>query len=351
MSTTTPPSTNHPRPGKRSSDHGIWEPRDAPPAGYTMSSTSNLLVCFTCGTQFDVEEASVLKTCRICDDPRQFVPPTGQSFTTLSELKASNRYHNEWKAIDGDDRFWSIRTEPQMAIGQRAILVKTEAGNVLWDCITYLDQDTADWINSLGGLAAIVISHPHYYSTHLEWAEEFNCPVYLSWEDKEWLNRHDRLGKARCFIEGPSVELELNGEMSGITAIKLGGHFPGSLVLLAFGRLMIADTIVTTPSGKGDWSSGPAGPQAERPEGLNSYSFLWSIPNMIPLSAEEVEGMWNLLKKYGFSSTHGAFPGMDIHDGFGGSKKGVKQRILDSMQIQVRRMGWQDHTFLKEVVK
>jgi glyoxylase-like metal-dependent hydrolase (beta-lactamase superfamily II) len=214
-----------------------------------MSHTDSLLICTACGTQFDVDDPSLLTRCRICDDPRQFVPPTGQAFTTLAQLKKEG-HQNNWKQFDDDERFWSIWTEPKVAIGQRCILIKTPMGNILWDCITYLDGETIDRINGMGGLAAIVISHPHYYSTHLEWAETFDCPVYLSWEDKEWLNRLDRLGKARTFVEGKEEEIEVRGEKTGVKILKLGGHFPGSLVLLAFGHLLIADTLVTTPSGK-----------------------------------------------------------------------------------------------------
>jgi glyoxylase-like metal-dependent hydrolase (beta-lactamase superfamily II) len=317
-----------------------------PPAG--VMSTDNLLICKACGTQFDVENRQLLKRCRICDDPRQFVPPTGQAFTTLAELK-SGCYQNKWKQFEDDDRFYSIWTEPKVAIGQRCILIKTPLGNVLWDCITYLDQETISRINEMGGLAAIVISHPHYYTTHLEWADTFDCPVYLSWEDKEWLNRLDRLGKARTFIEGKEEEIEVRGEKTGVKALKLGGHFPGSLVILAFGRLLVADTLVTTPAGLGDWSKGPDEGKGGRPPGMNSYTFMWSIPNMIPLSAEEIAGMWAVLGKHDFESTHGAFVGTEIKDGHGGSEAGVKRRVLESMQIQVGRMV-KDHAFLKETM-
>lgn len=60
--------------------------------------------------------------------------------------------------------------------------------------------------------------------------------------------------------------------------------------------------------------------------------------------------MWDLLKNVKFTSTHGAFKGMDIYDGLGGSKRSVKGRVLDSMQIQVRRMGWEKHEFLSIIV-
>ncbi|CAG8952821.1 hypothetical protein HYFRA_00007534 [Hymenoscyphus fraxineus] len=327
-------------------DFNIYNNSDTPPAGYTASPTFQLLICAACGTQYDTTDPSHLSNCRICDDPRQYVPPNGQHFTTLSTLlNTSPPYRNKWTPFPSDDRFWSLWTEPKFAIGQRAILIKTPLGNILWDCITFLDKQTTAWINSQGGLAAIIISHPHYYTTHLEWAEVFDCPVYLSWEDVSWLNRLDRLGKARCFIEGKSEEIEIRGQKSGVVALKLGGHFPGSLVCLAFKRLLVADTLLTTPAGVGDWSQSKSG---GRPVGMNSYSFMWSIPNFIPLSPEEIEGMWERMKYYTFVSTHGAFVGQDINDGHGGSEKGVKQRVLESMQIQVRRMGWKEHSFLKE---
>lgn len=318
------------------------------PASSMVSQTENLLICTACGTQFDEESRSLLTRCRICDDPRQFVPPSGQAFTTMSDLKRG-LYKNRWKRIDEDeDRLWMIWTEPQFAIGQRAILIKTPQGNILWDCIAFLDGETVDWINELGGLAAIVISHPHYYTTHLEWAEAFECPVYLAWEDKGWLNRLDRLGKARTFIEGTEEEIEVRGEKTGVLILKPGGHFPGSLCALAYDRLLIADTVVTTPSGKGDWSKGPDGGKVGRPEGMNTYAFMWSIPNMTPLPPDEIQRMWDVLKKYEFTHTHGAFHDMEVRDGGNGSNTTVKQRILESMQIQVKASGWKEHALLKE---
>lgn len=88
-----------------------------------------------------------------------------------------------------------------------------------------LDQPTIDFIKERGGLKAIAISHPHFYSTHLEWAKEFDCPVYLSDEDKEWVNSDDVEGR-RIFYECETVEI-----LPGATMVKLGGHFPGSSML------------------------------------------------------------------------------------------------------------------------
>jgi hypothetical protein len=69
---------------------------------------------------------------------------------------------------------------------------------------------------------------------------------------------------------------------------------------------------------------------------------------MIPLGAEEISGMWAVLKNYEFESTHGAFVNTEVKDGTNGSNTGVKRRVLESMQIQVKRMGWRNHAFLDE---
>lgn len=56
----------------------------------------------------------------------------------------------------------------------------TPDGNILWDCISLLDEATVDIINALGGLKAIAISHPHYYATNAVWSATFgNVPVYI----------------------------------------------------------------------------------------------------------------------------------------------------------------------------
>jgi hypothetical protein len=259
-------------------------------------TSGDLLVCTACGTQFEEQDSNTLTSCRICDDrplsrlriscfrvktnftlyaARQFVPPTGQSFTTLKALynSTSPKYVNKHKTLDADDRFISLWTEPKFGIGQRAILIRTPSGNVLWDLIAYLDDETITWIKSIGGLKGIVISHPHYYTTHVEWAKIFNCPVYFSKEDEEWLNRRS---DAQKFIEKEEIEIA----KTGVMAIKLGGHFPGSLVCLYDGRLLIADTLLMTPAGVGNWKDKP------RPNGMNSFAFMWSIPNVRRLGCE-----------------------------------------------------------------
>ena len=134
---------------------------------------ADLQICKTCGIQHSTNSIEELKNeCPICLDPRQFVPPTGQAWITLTSLR-DGQHKNIFHPMDTEEtstaNLIAIRTEPQVAIGQTAYLVRTPEGNVLWDCITLLDNETIDAIKSLGGLKAIAISHPHFFSTHIEY--------------------------------------------------------------------------------------------------------------------------------------------------------------------------------------
>ena len=108
--------------------------------------------------------------CTICTDARQFVGLDGQQWITLAQLKSTHR-NNIRKEESG---LYSIVTEPAFAIGERAFLLQTPGGNVLWDCITLIDDETIRALNNLGGVAAIAISHPHYYTSMIEWSVAFN---------------------------------------------------------------------------------------------------------------------------------------------------------------------------------
>lgn len=118
-------------------------------------------ICVTCGTQFPQSEQPP-SACPICLDQRQYVGHKGQQWTTLEQLYKEG-YHNVFK--EHEPGLIGVGTEPRFAIGQRALLVQTEQGNLLWDCMTLLDEETKREIERLGGLRAIAISHPHYYST------------------------------------------------------------------------------------------------------------------------------------------------------------------------------------------
>jgi hypothetical protein len=196
----------------------------------------------------------------------------------------------------------SITTQPAFGINQRAQLLRTPHGNILWDCIALVDRATVEMIKAMGGIKAIAISHPHYYTTMTEWSAALgNAPIYLHAADKKWIMRN---GPTVSLWEGQSKEL-----LPGLTLICAGGHYPGGTVLhWAEGA-----------GGKGALLSGDI---VQVVQDNKSVSFMWSFPNFIPLSGPRVEGVVNALKPYTFDRIHGAFTDRTIwSDG-----KGVLER-------------------------
>jgi hypothetical protein len=240
-------------------------------------------LCVTCGTQFAPSNESPAK-CPICTDPRQFVGFDGQQWTTLEELRRDHQ--NVIK--QEEPGLYSIHTQPHFAIGQRAFLVQTPLGNVLWDCVALLDQATIERLGALGGVAAIAISHPHYYTSVVEWSIAFgNAPVHLHVEDRQWVMRpHANIR----FWSGDRGAL-----VDSLTLIHTPGHFDGFQALHWPGG---AD-------GKGVLLSGD---QPQVCMDTRWVSFMYSYPNYIPLGARVVRQIVETLEPYVFDRIHGAFP-------------------------------------------
>src|SRR3546814_13847495 len=52
------------------------------------------------------------------------------------------------------------------------------------------DLDTVARVREAGGIRAIAISHPHYYSGMVEWSRAFGgVPILLHAADREWVMR------------------------------------------------------------------------------------------------------------------------------------------------------------------
>lgn len=213
----------------------------------------------------------------------------------------------------------------------------------MWDMIALLDQPTVDKINELGGLKAIVVSHPHYFTTWADWSRTFNCPVFLGAPDSKWIQRKDAPGADLRLLSEDYTRI-LPSEISGVTAILTGGHFDGSLLLHWENQLFIADTILATPSG--------VNPVPGK-DGVVSFTFMWSIANRIPMHPDAVMKIWRLVKGLEFHTCFGAFKGQDVRTvGVEGDRGtgGVKGRLLESAKIYVRAMGWEGHALLEERV-
>lgn len=239
-------------------------------------------ICVTCGTQFAQSE-NPPSACPICSDPRQYIGYEGQRWTTLSALRRDG-FHNVLK--EHEPGLTGIGTQPAFAIGERALLIQTPQGNVLWDCMTLLDEDTIAAVRRLGGIQAIAISHPHFYTTMVEWARQYGVAIYIHEADRRWVMRPD---EQISFWSGETLAL-----LDGVTLVRLGGHFPGSAVLHwrdgadGKGILCTGDTIQVV---------------ADR----NWVSFMYSFPNIIPLPAAEVERIRDTIKTYNFERLYGGW--------------------------------------------
>jgi hypothetical protein len=239
-------------------------------------------VCVTCGTQFP-EAAEPPGECPVCVDPRQYVGPGGQRWTTLAQLAAGHT--NDVRA---EGELTGIGTTPPFAIGQRALLVPWRGANLLWDCVTLLDDATAAEVERRGGLAAIAISHPHYYSAMVEWAHRFDCPIHLHGADARWVMRPD---PAIRHWEGDTLVLG-----DGLTLVRAGGHFPGGTVLHraeGAGALLTGDIIQVIPD-------------------RSHVAFMWSYPNLVPLPDAEVRRIAAAVEPYAYAAIYGAWWGTVI---------------------------------------
>ena len=244
-------------------------------------------VCVTCGTQYP-PSAQPPARCPICEDERQYVGHSGQEWITLQDLR--QKFHN--RCFEEGPGIWGIVSEPKFAIGQRALLVRTGSRNVLWDCVSLLDDDTVATIQALGGLAAIAISHPHYYSSMIEWSRAFGgVPIYLHADDRQWVQRPD---SAIQFWNGETYSLD-----DDLTLIRVGAHFAGFQVLHWAGAENGAGALFT-----GDM------PQVcfDR----RFVSFMYSYPNWIPVSAATVRRVCSILEPFSFRKLYGAFPGFTV---------------------------------------
>jgi glyoxylase-like metal-dependent hydrolase (beta-lactamase superfamily II) len=241
-------------------------------------------ICVTCGTQFAASEQEPTN-CPICTDERQYVGVNGQQWTTLAMLQKD--YRNSITLAEPN--LHVIQTEPKFGIGQRAFLVRTNEGNLLWDCVTLINDDTVKQLRELGGIKALAISHPHYYSSMIEWSRAFgDIPIYLHRDDSEWVMRPD--DRIR-FWDGENKEL-----FGGLNLVRLGGHFTGFQVL-------------HWPTGAEQRGVMFVGDQPFVCQDRRWVSFMYSYPNLIPLSPTAIRHIANTLDRYSFDRLYGAFAG------------------------------------------
>lgn len=237
-------------------------------------------ICGTCGVQFTPSEGPPDR-CPVCEDQRQYVGWDGQQWTTLDEL--GRKHHNK---LRDDLGLLGIGTEPSFAIGQRSLLVPAAGGNLLWDCITVLDDATVAAVRDAGGIRAIAISHPHYYSTMVEWGRAFDAPILLHEADRRWVMRPD-----------PCIEFwagETKPLWDGMTLIRAGGHFSGG-------------TVLHWPGGAEGRGALLSGDILQVAQDRRWVSFMYSFPNYIPLPASEIDHISGSVEPFDFDRIYGAW--------------------------------------------
>jgi glyoxylase-like metal-dependent hydrolase (beta-lactamase superfamily II) len=241
-------------------------------------------ICVTCGTQYPPSDTPPAH-CPICEDDRQYIGPDGQRWTTLAALRGDHR--NAFTEVA--QGITAIRTAPEFAIAQHAQLIQTPVGNVLWDCVSLVDDATVTEVLARGGLTAIAISHPHFYSSMVDWSRAFGgVPILLHASNQPWVVRPD---SAIQYWEGETHEV-----MPGVTLVRCGGHFPGSTVLHwaagaeGQGALFTGDTIMVVPDRR-------------------YVSFMYSFPNLIPLDEASVRAIVAAVEPFAFARIYGSWPG------------------------------------------
>ncbi|MGH0035656.1 MAG: MBL fold metallo-hydrolase [Myxococcota bacterium] len=283
--------------------------RDADRADRAAAATAWL--CATCGVQYDPSLAPPAH-CPVCEDERQYVGFAGQQWTRLGDLQ--QRFTNEFAALEPG--LTSIQTRPGFAIGQRAFLIETPEGNVLWDCLSVIDDASIAWIEERGGIAAIAISHPHFFGAMIEWSHAFGrAPIWIHERDRRWVQRSD--GALRTW-SGTSLPL-----LADLSLVHVGGHFEGSQVL-------------HWPRGAGGRGALFTGDLPNVCSDRRWVTFMRSYPNFIPLAAHEIERVAAALRPYAFDRIYGWSPQRTL-------ETDAKRAVERSAERQIRAMrGGQD---------
>jgi glyoxylase-like metal-dependent hydrolase (beta-lactamase superfamily II) len=246
-------------------------------------------ICQTCGTQH-AESAEPPALCRICSDERQYVGWGGQRWTTHEALAVAHRLR-----IEPDGDLLGIGITPAFGIPQRALHLQTGAGNILWECVSLVTPDAVETLKARGGIDLIAISHPHFYSSMVEWSEAFGgVPIYLHEADRDWISRP--VPQLRLWS---GDELRLSED---VTLHRCPGHFPGSTVL--------------------HWRKGPggkpvllAGDALHVVQDRRHVTFMYSVPNYIPADPADVRRIQARLDGLPFEDVYGYTWGLNIAGG------------------------------------
>lgn len=254
----------------------------------------SLPICETCGTQYESIERT-LQQCPICTDERQYVGWQGQRWTTMSALGDTHR--NRMEKDGGID---CIGMTPAFAIDQRALVLPTAQLRVMWECVPLVTDAAVAALRASGGVDVIAISHPHFYSSMVEWSDALGgVPIMLHEADRQWVGRSS--SKVHFWSDD---ELKL---APGLTLLRVGGHFSGSTALhwqdgrRPLGQLFPGDAMQVVLDRR-------------------HVTFMYSYPNYIPLHPTSVRRIQERLAGYEFDDLLGYTWGRNI---MGGARSAV----------------------------
>ncbi len=237
-------------------------------------------ICATCGVE-TAELAEPPASCAICSDERQWVPASGQTWTTLGRLTEAGTT-TEWLEVEPD--LYGITAAPQVGIGQQTMVVRTDGGVLVFDPLGFVDEVAIGHIRTLGPVLAVAASHPHMYGCQTEWAAALDAPVVLNSHDREWCRRTERVTFFdETFDLGPDL-----------TLYRVGGHFRGQTVVewrtgnAGRGVLLAGDAVFPNPDRR-------------------TVSFLRSYPNRLPLSGAVVQRIAGQLETLHFDRLYNNF--------------------------------------------
>ncbi|WP_426515175.1 MBL fold metallo-hydrolase [Diaminobutyricibacter sp. McL0618] len=248
-------------------------------------------LCAACAVEYPAGEQPPA-ACPICLDERQYVPLTGQAWTSLQQLSDQG---SRVDITEAEPDLYILSAAPEAGIGQHAKLVRTSGGNLLWDPTGYVDEAAAERVKALGGAEYVVASHPHMYGAQSTWARLLDATVLVAEADRNWVQRADPR------IDTFTGDVEL---LPGVTLRTIGGHFPGSSIVHwaegAEGRgvVLAGDTFFPGPSGR--W-----------------VTFMRSYPNAIPMSAPVVGRVAAAVAAHPFDRAYGNFGNRIMSDARG----------------------------------
>lgn len=243
-------------------------------------------ICETCGTQYGASDLPP-QGCPICEDERQYVGWRGQRWTEHDALL--ERYHLR---IGEDEGLLALAIDGDFAIDQRALLLPTDAGNILWESLSLVTEEAVDALRARGGVDRIIISHPHFFSSMGTWSDALGgVPILLHEENRKWVqNPHPAVE----YWEGDQLRLS-----DDVLLVRGGGHFSGSTVLhwatgpRPGGALFAGDTLQVVPTRR-------------------HVSFMFSYPNLIPMRASAVTALRRRLAGLSFEDVYGYAWGRNI---------------------------------------